>query len=177
MSIDRRSAIRNILMAAAGTVCYPSLSAARVADFFIKGKLTLGEDHEKHLAEISETFLPVKGVSEKTRKPQIFIQKMLNHTLPAKEIEQFAKGFDEYIRLMADSRLAVQSTEAAKVIPLLKTTLSNENVSKELAFFINTTRSLSIRCFTTSEYYVSEHLQYRLIPGPYQGCTKIEATK
>jgi hypothetical protein len=163
-------------MAAAGTVFLPGLSAAKVSSFLIKGKLTLNEEYENYLAQISETFLPIKSVSEKIRVPKIFIQKMLNHTFSAGEIEQFAKGFDRYLQLMADSQLEVKSTESAKVIPFLKTTLTSKNLDNDLAFFINTTRNLSIRSFTSSEYYVTEHLQYKLIPGKYNGSKEITAT-
>ena len=62
---------------------------------------------------------------------------MLNHTYQVKEIEQFAKGFDRYIKLMEDSRLEVKSSEAAKVIPILKRTLSSAKLHEDLAFFIN----------------------------------------
>ncbi len=173
MLIDRRSAIRNILMAAAGTLFLPDLSSAKAYDFFINGKLALNKDYENYLAQISETFLPIKNASEKIRAPEIFIQKMLNYAFQAGEIEQFANGFDRYVQWMADSQLEVKSTEAAKVIPLLKKTLLSENLHEDLVFFINTTRSLSIRSFTSSEYYVTEHLQYKLIPGKYDGCKEI----
>lgn len=175
MLVDRRSAIRNILIASAGAVFLPILSSAKASSFFIKGKLALNNDYEKYLAEISETFLPIKEVSNKIRVPEIFIQKILNHTYQPKEIEQFANGFDLYIQLMEQSQLQLKSTEAVKVIALLKTTLSSATVHEDLAFFINTTRNLSIRSFTSSEYYVSECLKYKLIPPKYNGCKEVSA--
>jgi hypothetical protein len=173
MLVDRRSAIRNILLAYAGTVFLPGLSLAKASSFFINGKISLNKDYEQYLSQICETFLPIENISKKTRNPEIFIQKIVNHTLRAEEIEQFVNGFDRYVQLMEESHLQVKSTEAAKVIPFLKTTLSSADLHQDLAFFINTTRSLSIRSFTSSEYYMTEYLKYKLIPNKYDGCKEV----
>ena len=40
-------------------------------------------------------------------------------------------------------------------------------------FFINTTKHLSITHFTTSEFYLTEYLNYEYAPSRYIGCVTI----
>ena len=50
---------------------------------------------------------------------------------------------------------------------------SLESKSENYIFFINTTKRLSIRHFTTSEFYLTEYLNYEYAPSRYIGCVTI----
>lgn len=173
MSINRREAVQNILIASAGTVFLTGFSQVDVTSFLSSGKLALNKRYKKYLAQISETFLPINGISEKIGQPEDFILEMLNHSYETMEIEQFARGFDQYNLLMKESRLKIKSTEAANVLPIVKNTLESGSIEDDLVFFINTTKNLSIRHFTSSEYYLTEYAEYKLIPGKYNGCKEV----
>jgi len=179
MSINRREAIRNILIASTSTIFITGFSSitANVTDFLSSGKLTLDKRHKKYLAQISETFLPISGISEKIGPSVDFILKMLNDGFEPDEIEQFAQGFDQYKSLMKESRLKIKSTEAANVLPIIESTLKASELQEDLVYFINTTKNLSIRHLTSSQFYMEDYLEYKLIPGEYDGCKSVSISK
>ena len=42
-----------------------------------------------------------------------------------------------------------------------------------LGFFYNTTKRYSIEHFTSSEYFLTNYLDYEMVPGRYLGCVNI----
>ena len=98
---------------------------------------------------------------------------MINHSFKSSDIEMYATGLDQYIALMKESRLKVKSRDSERVLSAIKNKLSTSPIDKELAYFINTTRSLAIRNFRSSEYYMTNYNKYKLIPKKYNGCKQI----
>ncbi len=171
--MNRRTAIRNIVIASAGTLLIPSCSEIKTTSLLSEGKLLLDAEHKAYLAKISESFLPIQGVSDKIGKPEDFILTMLNDCFTPKDIKQFAKGFEQYKSLMKESKLKMESSDLEKAIPIVESILKSEPLKEELNFFINTTKNLSIHHLTSSEYYMTEYLDYKLVPGRYEGCVDI----
>jgi hypothetical protein len=174
--MDRRTAIRNIVIASAGTLLIPSCSKIKTINFLSEGKLLLDSEHKVYLAKISESFLPIQGISEKIGKPEDFILTMLNDCSAPKDIQQFAKGFEQYKALMKESKLKMESSDLEKALPIVENILKSEPLKEELIFFINTTKNISIHHLTSSEYYMTEYLGYKLVPGAYEGCVDISTS-
>ncbi len=170
--MNRREAIRNILLASAGTVFLTNCSEANVVELLVDGRLQLDRRHRQYLAAISETMLPVAGVSEKIPEPVGFVLTMLNDCHPPEEVRQFAAGFQQYKELMEESRLKIRSSDPEEMLPVVKEILETTPPPEELAFFINTTAQLSVRNLMTSEYYMTEYQDYRLVPGEWDGCAE-----
>ena len=101
---------------------------------------------------------------------------MLNHSYQPSEIKQFADGFQEFLELMKTARIKVKSSEAEQLIPAVENLLKEEPPKEDLVYFINTTRQLSIRNLTSSEYYITNYYQYKLIPGKYNGCLDVSSS-
>ena len=172
--MNRRIAIRNILIATAGTIMLPSCSKLKVPGFLMDGKLLLDKNHKDYLQNISETFLPIRGISEKIGSAQDFILTILNDNFSPENIQMFATGFEQYKDLMDKSKLIINSTNFEKAIPIVENILKDEAPNEELVYFINTTKDLSVRNLMTSEYYMTEYLDYTLVPGPsFDGCIDI----
>ena len=169
--MNRRAAIRNILVASAGTIFITNCAESDVVEFLVDGRLQLNERHREYLAKISETILPVSGISDKIGAPVDFILTMLNDCHPPEEVVKFAQGFDQYKLLMKESRLRLRSADPADAIPVIKSALDAMEPKDELVFFINTTRDLSVRNLLSSEYYMTEYMEYRLVPEQYQACS------
>lgn len=172
--MNRRIAIRNILIASAGTLMLPSCSKLKVPGFLTDGKLSLDTIHIDYLQNISESFLPIRGISDKIGQAQHFILTILNDNFAPENIQKFAAGFEQYKDLMAKSKLKLNSSNLEKVIPIVENILKDEPLNEDLVFFINTTKDLSVRNLMTSEYYMTEYLDYTLVPGPsFDGCIDI----
>jgi len=173
--MKRREAIRNILLASASTIFITGCSEANVIDFLKEGNLQLNSNHEDYLSKISESFLPLSSLEGKVGKPVDFILKMLNDCHSSEQVQQYAEGFEQYKTLMNQSKLKIKSSSPNEIIPVVQKILEEtEQPQEALIFFINKTKGLSIQNLTSSEYYMTEHLDYQLIPkAPYDGCTPI----
>ena len=171
--MNRREAVQNILIASAGTVLITSCAESNVIEFLADDKLSLNGRHKRYLDKISETFLPVSGISDKIGRPSEFILTMLNDLMKTEEVEKFAIGFDQYKLLMETSQLKIKSSEPREIFSVVESAIEAIPPQEELVFFINTTKDMSVWHFVSSEYYMSEYLDYKLIPGTFQGCTTV----
>ena len=171
--MNRREAVQNILIASAGTVLITSCAESNVIEFLADDKLSLNGRHKRYLDNISETFLPVSGISDKIGRPSEFILTMLNDLMKTEEVEQFAIGFDQYKLLMETSQLKIKSSEPREIFSVVESAIEATPLQEELVFFINTTKDMSVWHFVSSEYYMSEYLDYKLIPGTFQGCITV----
>jgi len=171
--MNRREAIRTILLASAGTVFLTNCTEANVVELLVDGRLQLDGRHRQYLAAISETILPIEGISENIPEPVGFIMTMLNDCHSPEEVRRFAEGFEQYKKLMEESRLRIRSSDPEEVLPAVQQVLESTPPPEALVFFINTTQGLSIRNLMSSKYYLTEYRNYRLVPGEWDGCAEV----
>ena len=171
--MKRREAIRNILIASAGTVFITGCSEADAIEFLIDGKLNLNKNHLEYLNSISGAFLPREDLTNSLETPAEFIQTMLNEVRPPEDVQKFTIGFDQYKLLMKESRLKIKSSDPKEVIAVIEEALKSTEPQEEMIFFINSTKEEAIHHFLTSEYYLTEHQKYKLIPDPFEGCIDV----
>jgi len=171
--MNRRKAIKSIIIASTATVFFSGCSDTNVIEFIRFGKLNLNQKHKDYLAIISETFLPVNGVSEKIGNPVDFILTMINDCRSVEQKMEFAVGFEQYKYLMKESKLRIQKADPEAVIKAVGEILEAEPPGRELISFIETVKDLSIHNLKSSEYYLSEYLDYQLIPTEYISCLDV----
>lgn len=171
--MHRRKAIKSIIIASTATIFFSGCSDTNVIEFIRFGKLNLNQKHKDYLAMISETFLPVSGISDKIGNPVDFMLTMINDCRSAEQKLEFAIGFEQYKHLMKESKLRIQKADPGAVIRAVEEVIAIEPPRPELISFIETVKDLSIQNLKSSEYYVSEYLEYRLIPPEYVPCMDV----
>lgn len=171
--MDRREAVRNIVLASGATIFFTGCADRNVIEFLVDGKLELNDKHLEYLGRISESFLPIQGISEKIGDPVSFIMTMVNDCYPQEQIQQFAIGFEQYKLLMKESRLKIRKADANEVTTVVQTALEAAAPQEDLIHFITAVRNLSIMHLTSSEYYLTEYRDYQMIPEPYESCINI----
>lgn len=171
--MNRREAIRNILLASAGTVFITSCSEADAIEFLVNGKLNLNQNHIDYLNSISNTFLPREDLVDSLETPAEFIQTMLNEVRAPEDVQKFTIGFDLYKLLMKESRMKIKTTDAKDIIAVVEETLNNKEAQEDLLFFINSTKEGAIHHFLNSEDYMTKYKEYKLIPDPFEGCVDV----
>ena len=173
--MKRREAIRNILLASASTIFITGCSEANVPELIGDKGLHLDNSHSNYLLKISESFLPVSDLKDKIGNPVDFIMTMINDCHSPEQIMAFAQGFQDYKLLMQESKLKIKSAKEDQVIPVVQKVLeATEQPQEALIFFINKTRNLSIQHLKSSEYYMTRHLDFSLIPkDTYEGCADV----
>lgn len=172
--MNRREVIKNLAIAATGTLFLSSCSEKSVLELLSDGRLNLDRRHKNYLKKISETFLPLTDLYDKIEHPADFIVKMINDCNPPENIAEFAIGFEKYKRLMATLRLEINDVHKEGIIAVAENVMRDEEPDEELAFFIGTVKGLSIYNLTSSEYYMTEYQEYQLVPKKYIACLKVE---
>jgi len=171
--MNRREAIRNIAIASTATIFITSCADKSVAEFLMNGQLALNQKHKDYLSTISETILPIDGLSEKITAPVDFMMTMLNDCTSTESLNDFVAGFEQYKILMKENRLKIKSAESQSVIDVITSALESAEPKKELIHFIRTTKDLSIKNLKTSEYYKTDIEKFKMIPDAYQACVEV----
>ena len=161
--MKRRNAIQNIALITGGSILFQS---CKFTDEYIVGDKVLNHDQLNLIKEVSEYILPIENL--KVESPESlteFIITMLNDCYSPKDINKYLTGLDEF-----SESIKVYNNDNSLVFDDLE---SLESKSENYIFFINTTKRLSIRHFTTSEFYLTQYLNYEYAPSRYIGCVKI----
>lgn len=171
--MNRREAIRNIALASTATIFMTGCADKNVAEFLVDGKLDLNQKHKDYLAKISETILPIDGVSDKIKSPVDLILTMINDCSSTEDQNKFVTGFEQYKLLMQENSIKIKSADPTESIGLITAALENETPQEELIHFISKTKDLSVWNLKTSEYYKTKVEDYKMIPDAYQACVDV----
>lgn len=173
--MKRRDAIRNILLASASTIFITGCSEANVVELINDNKILLDSRHKDYLSKISESFLPLTDLKDKVGNPVDFIMTMINDCHSPEEVASFANGFQQYKMLMEESKVKIKSAKEDQVIPVVQKILEEKNeLQKDMVFFIDKTKNLSIQHLLSSEYYMTEIRDFSMIPKqPFDGCSAV----
>ena len=173
--MHRREAIKSIALAslAAMVMTRCDFGEEEVTEFLSDDKLQLDNKHKTYLAQISETFLPIKGKSDRIEAPADFIMTMVNDCTSPADINKFAVGFNDYKNLMKQSSLKIETDEPEEVLTVVEGVLDKKESKEELTYFIKTVRELSLKNLTSSAFFMEDYLDYQLIPSEYIACYDI----
>ena len=172
--MKRREAIQTIAMATAATIFLPACSGKRAFDQMADGRLSLNEDYMTYLAKISQSILPVHGISDKIPNAVSYIMTMLNDCRSLADIEVFAMGFDQFMELVRRARIKLVNTDSEEVAQQIAGIYGKNEAPAEMIRFFELVKELSINNLLTSEYFQSEYEGYQLIPETYIACTKLQ---
>lgn len=158
-------------MAAAvgGLLAFPAWANGwRPEDLDAAGFLT--SPQEELLAEIVETILPATTTpGAKELGVHVFIQKIVADCLDPKAQETFKNGLaatDASARqLHGKAFTACDTAQRTDVISRLS--------AGDKSFF-NQIKGLTVRGYTSSQYYMTNVAHYKLIPGHYYGCVPLK---
>ncbi len=172
--MNRRQVLQNMALASAATFFLPGCSEKNVMDLLVNGQLQLDDKHSRYLSAISEAFLPVRGISENIDSASSFIMTMVNDTYAPEDILKFASGFQNYKQVMKDVKAKILKVDTANMVARVTALLESEEIDPDLGYFIHTTKQLSIRNFTSSEYFLVNYEEYQMIPPTYEACVDVQ---
>lgn len=130
------------------------------------------------LAEIAETIIPETDIpGAKSLGVHTYIQKIVKDCMDTQAQEALENGLYTVGDISKKSKgkdfVAMNPTERTAFLNELLTQVADE----ETKTFYNLVKNLTIRGFTTSEYYLTNIAHYQLVPGFYHGCVPISTSK
>ncbi|WP_343305411.1 gluconate 2-dehydrogenase subunit 3 family protein [Chitinophaga niabensis] len=169
--IKRRAAIRNLLIIAGGAMvlpaCYRNSGKASIA----LQNLTISEDEENLLAELTETLIPETTTpGAKSLKLHLFVLKMVDDCYTADNQKLFVeglKGFNDHFSKQAGTSFADASPEKRQEV--LKSIQDIKQKDDPVKKFYDITKSKTIQGYLSSKYVMTNIVKYELVPGRYNG--------
>jgi len=169
--MDRRSAIRNLSIAAAGTLLWAGCKEqyVNVLTLYQNGQLNLDDRHKIYLNAISDAFLPLRELAENMDRPADFIMRMINDMQPPDQVLKFARGFEAYKGFMRGGQQNLESGNPKVAVALVQELVASEAPMDDLLHFVHTVRGYSIWNLKSSEHYMTEFQEYKMVPPAFNG--------
>lgn len=175
MQMTRRQAIRNCFIFSVGAALLPScLQENDTASIALK-KIKITGQQEKLVAELGETIIPKTDTpGAKDLYAHLFVLKMVDDLYNQADQKQFEKGikdFDDLAKKQFD-RPFVQLTPQQRNT-LVASVNSNKKGSDDAIVFYKTVKKFTAQVYTTSQFYLTEVQEWKLVPGKFYGCVPV----
>lgn len=175
MNLSRRVLIRNITIGLAGYTLLPSCTGINNQPLSLSaGKLGLKADDEATVAALCRMILPLKGVGGEIENTGLhpFVLKMVADCEAPENRERFKSGLAAFKeKVKGETGHSVEKANSSKLIAVLYELEGiKESGNDDLAFFYRLTKSLAIRGYKGSRFFLTQVQPYVLVPGKYQGC-------
>lgn len=108
-----------------------------------------------------------------------FTLMMINDCYAPKFIALYKSGFDRFTTWLEERQLLknekLEGLQWEDLILVIEEAEEIETLEEPLPlpYFLSTTKGLAVQYFTSSAYFMENHLDYRFIPGKYLGCVEI----
>jgi Gluconate 2-dehydrogenase subunit 3 len=172
--ITRRTLLRQLAFTSAGIVLAPAFISCSSKPSLLYKNISVTEDQDELLSLISETIIPkTKTPGASDTSVHEFCIKMIDDCMSKKDQEKFLKGLMQFNELAESGHkkefASMDSSERLKFLTELNERKSEDDVD----FFFKTMRGLTLRGYTSSEYFLTNVQGYKIIPGKFQGCVPL----
>lgn len=171
--MKRRSALKNLSMVFGGLVTLPAWASNWTPDTIGTTK-TLSFSDESLLAEIVETIIPeTKTPGAKSLKVHHFAMRMINDCYGEAAQKNLKQGLaqTEELAKKTNNKSFVECDAKQRTDIILQMSKTNEAGKK----FVDMIKSLTIRGYTNSEYYMVNIQHFTMAPGFYHGCVPVKS--
>lgn len=176
--MQRRTALKNLLIVAGGTLLLPSCVQADKKVSIPLDHLKLTGEQEELLAQISETIIPKTDTpGAKELGVHQFVLTMMDDCAEKEKQDDFMKGLEEVNGLSKK----YYNDSFLKCTPQQQTELLGRIDKKEFEGKVNdffkAAKGLTIQGYTKSKYVMSNLLVYELVPGRFHGSFPVKDKK
>lgn len=172
--MNRRIAIRNVVLISAGAVFMPSCLSHEKPSVVLKNfQLTSAENNL--LAQLADTLIPKTGfIGASDLKTHEFVLTMVDDCYSPEEQQKFVSGLKTFDELAA-RRLNKPFTKstADEKLQWLVAVESGKDMPEDLLAFYNTSRKHIIQGFTSSKPFLIDIRNYKIIPGNQYRCVPL----
>ena len=174
--IKRRKAIRQLAVLSSGIVLLPGCNLpAREEAIPQFANLPLMPEEWGLMKALTRAILPVEDLPATTPETTAeFVLRMVNDCSEPENILEYRVGMKVFSQFVQDKY--VQTFDLLNPEQHLLTfaeVMQSEILPDSLRHFLETTKRWTVRHFTTSEYFMKNHLGYEFVPGRFHGCVPV----
>lgn len=170
--MKRRTAVKGLVGISLGAITLPGCNSEPVPVF---NNLRISSREYESLIELSDLILPMDPSLVSTGdKPADFILRMVDVCESPERREAYNNGLDIYTNSYRRSREVPPSDmSTADKKEYLITLEESEDLEDDLRSFYRMTKRYTLQHFTSSEYFLTNIMEYEFVPGRFIGCRAI----
>jgi hypothetical protein len=177
--MNRRTAIRHVVIISAGAAILPSCSQQDKATILLKN-ISLSGSQEAMLAELAETIIPKTRdfIGAMDLKAHEFVLIMIDDCTGPEEQKKFMAGMKEFENACRKkwNTSFVKCTLQQKT-ELLRQAEKKRDLPEGAIHFYRTVKGYTLQSFTSSKPYMMDVRKYQFVPGSnFKGCVPVGKT-
>ncbi|HUB59905.1 MAG TPA: gluconate 2-dehydrogenase subunit 3 family protein [Puia sp.] len=179
MTINRRTALRQLAFISAGAALLPSCAGRHTKPDLVLNNFTVDDAGQRTLDALTATLIPTTETpGARETGASLFIFKMLDDCSAKKDQDTFFKG----LKQLDDASRKTTGGTFAEASPVQReailTSIGKKQLpGEEMNFFYSTARKLTILSYTSSRYFLTKVQVYELVPGRWHGCVPVPASQ
>lgn len=182
MTINRRTAVRQLFLVSAGAFLLPSCLNDRSKSAILLQHFKLRDGQEELLSALTDTLIPGASPNTGDNSPgakdisaHLFVLKMLDDCYSSNDQQRFVKGLqqlDEAARKANGSSFV--KSDPAHQQAFMQALESKSVAGEDVAFCYDLLKYRTVQAYTTSPFYLTKVRVYEMIPGRYHGCVPVK---
>lgn len=138
-------------------------------------RVPLEDDQYRLIDWLTQAILPDgEPLVETPEKATHFVLTMLNDCYAPEDIEKYRLGLQLFNQHIEDTyNTSYKRLDPEQQVLLFTEVSESEILPDNLKYFLSTTKRLTVRHFTTSEYFLTNHLDFEFVPGRFVGCVPV----
>ena len=174
--MNRRSAIRNVMIVSAGAALLPScLSSGKNALPY--KNISVSGSEVKMLEMLTESIIPKTKnfIGANDLKAHEFLLTMVDDCMNPEDQQTFTAGLKAFDKLSHQKSGQLFTGYTAEQKKSLLTDLENKkDVPEDALKFYKTVKRYTLQSFTSSKEYMTDIRKYKMVPGPiFKGCVPV----
>lgn len=170
-TINRRAALRNLLIIAGGAMILPACYRKSGKASIQLTNLRISEEGENVLQVLTEALIPktdTPGAND--LKLHLFVLKMADDCYSPEDQASFTKGLEGFAAF-SNGKLGKDFVDASpkEKDDLLVAIQQDEKGDIDIKRFYDITKSKTIQGYLNSKYVMTNLVKYELVPGRYNG--------
>ena len=175
MTINRRTAIRQLAFLSAGAAMLPACMGDHSKPGPELKNFKVDRDQEKLLEELTATLIPTTTTpGARDVSAHLFVLKMMDDCFSKEDQDKFFKGmrrFDDAARSsLGTSFVAATGDQRGSILQAIE---GGKTPGEELRFFYSTTKKQTILAYSSSSWFLTKIQVYELVPGRFHGCVPV----
>jgi Gluconate 2-dehydrogenase subunit 3 len=173
--MNRRTALKYVTLSGAAAMLLPGCLTDKKKVSVALNNLQITAEDEALLAELADTILPAAGDTPgaKQLETHLFTLVMVDDCTAPGDKDKFMKGLRQFNGAFG-SEAFMDITPEKRFEALTAFEKDIDSKDEALKYFYSTARGYTIYGFTTSQYFLSEVRNFKLVPGPvFHGCVPV----
>ncbi len=167
--MKRRRAIQNLAVLSSSILLLPGCEVGAAPPVY--SNIPLEEEDRAFINRIISAILPQgKYPVETPETTPHFVLTMVNDCYTPKEVANYIRGmrlFQQYIK--DDYQVAFDELNDDQYVLLFTEITHSPIFPKTMKYFMSTTKSLTVRHYTSSEYFLKSKMDFEFAPARYLG--------